>query len=293
MFAVALVVLWGLYGFRSAATTGGDAASFNRPLEAKIEDLRSPLLRKTLGTLEAAHALPRAYLWGLADTLRAGVEGRDYAVMAFGRVWEEGVRPPLWYFPGNVAVKVPLGLLALSGAGFVIALRRRLPREWTIPLAGVLGMAGAFLIALAGARSEYAGIRHALPVFPALAILAGLATVTALRSPSIVPRALVALAFAFAMASAVPVVRPWEYFNALGGGTETPTAAFSNEGLDLDSGSGRRRLLPRAAGAGRRRAHTGFIPFAGVARARSSPVTMGSAVTGRRRRTARATRRPR
>ncbi len=233
MFAVALVVLWGLYGFRFAATTGGDAASFNRPLEAKIEDLRSPVLRRTLSALEKAHALPRAYLWGLADTLRAGVEGRDFAVMAFGRVWEEGVRSPAWYFPGNVLVKVPLGLLALSAAGLVVALRRRFPREWMMPLGGVLGMAGAFLLALAGARSEYAGVRHALPVFPALAILAGLATVTALQSRSPVPRALVALAFAFALASAVPVPRPWEYFNALGGGTENAYRAFSNEGVDL------------------------------------------------------------
>ena len=177
----------------------------------------------------------------------------------------------------------------------MIALRSRLPREWTIPLAGVLGMAGAFLIALAGARSEYAGVRHALPVFPALAILAGLATVTALRSRSIVPRALVALAFAFAMASAVPVVRPWEYFNALGGGTDERLSRL------LQRGRGPRTSGEREAVAyyRERLAPTGVVPYwfypwgAGLARARSSPVTMGSAATGRRRRTARATSRPR
>ena len=233
LFAIALLVLWGLYGFRFAATPGGDAASFNRPLEAKIEDLRSPLLRGALGGLERGHVLPRAYLWGLADTLRAGVEGRDYAVMAFGRVWQEGQRAPAWYFPANVAVKVPLGLLALSLAGLVIVLRRRFPGTWRAPLAAVLATAAAFLVALAGARSEYAGVRHALPIYPALAILAALAATTAATSRSILPRAAAALAVAVALASAIPVVRPWEYFNALGGGTAAACRTFNNEGLDI------------------------------------------------------------
>ncbi len=233
VFAIAFLVLWSLYGFRFMATPGGDHSSFNRPLEAKIHDLRRPLLRSALETLERAHALPRAYLWGLADTLRAGVEGRDYAVMSFGKVYEEGVRPPPWYFPGNVAVKVPLGLLALSAAGLLIVLRGRFPGAWRLPLYGTLGMAGAFLLALASARSEYAGVRHALPVYPALAILAGLAGATAWRSRSTAFRAFVALALAFGLASAIPVVRPWEYFNVLAGGTDGAYRSFSNEGLDL------------------------------------------------------------
>ena len=73
----------------------------------------------------------------------------------------------------------------------------------------------------------------------------------------------------------------------------TPIAPSPTRAWTSHSGSGRRS--PTTASGWRRPASspTGFIPFAGVARARSSPVTMGSAATGRRRRTARATRRPR
>jgi len=234
VLAIAAVVLWGLYGFRFAESpSGGATSSFNRPLEAKVQDLRSPLLRTALQTLEQARLLPRAYLWGLADTLRAGVEGRDSAVLFFGKTYEDGARPPFYYFPGIIAVKLPLGLLALSAAGLVIALRRKFPAEWSGPLVGALLLALAFLAALAGARSEYAGVRHALPVYPALALLAGMACVTALRSRSTALRLFVALALGLALASALPALRPWEYHNALAGGTENAYRHFANEGLDL------------------------------------------------------------
>ena len=40
------------------------------------------------------HLLPRAYLWGLADTLRAGVEGRPHWIDVFGHSFQG--KAPWW-----------------------------------------------------------------------------------------------------------------------------------------------------------------------------------------------------
>ncbi|MEK6397903.1 MAG: glycosyltransferase family 39 protein, partial [Terriglobus sp.] len=78
---LALAVLWSFYSFRfhesqQRDTQGNYIETYNRPLADKITDLHTPLLRTTLQAANKTHLLPRAYLWGLADTLRAGVEGR-------------------------------------------------------------------------------------------------------------------------------------------------------------------------------------------------------------------------
>jgi hypothetical protein len=70
----ALVVLWWLYGFRFSETASGEEA-FNRSLALKMEDVRGFVARRTLHALASAHLLPRSYIWGLADTIRTGIEG--------------------------------------------------------------------------------------------------------------------------------------------------------------------------------------------------------------------------
>jgi dolichyl-phosphate-mannose--protein O-mannosyl transferase len=60
----ALVVLWGLYGFRYTETSSGEEA-FNRPLALKMEDVRGSVARRTLHVLASGQLLPRSYIWGL------------------------------------------------------------------------------------------------------------------------------------------------------------------------------------------------------------------------------------
>lgn len=230
----ALLSLWSLHGLRFAESPEG-LDRFNRPLGQKIEDLRTPLFRNALSALAAAHALPRSYLWGLADVLRTGVEGRGTGAFVFGRYYPEGA--PWYFFPVAVAAKVPLGLsaLALLGAGLLVGARfrgQRLPAERRIALAALGALATLFL-AFLGSGSAYAGVRHALPVFPFLAVLAGVAVDAAACSPRRSLAGAVAVAGLAAVASAVPVVRPWEYFNELAGGTAGGPRFFADEGIDL------------------------------------------------------------
>lgn len=223
-------VLWGVYGFRFNESREG-IDLYNRPLAGKIADLRTPVFRESLDLAVRARLLPRSYLWGLADILRAGMEGRFSGMMAFGRWYP--VQAPWYFFPGVLLVKLPLGLILLSLTGAVLLgrglARKKIPEAF--PALALLVLAAVFLVVL-GSGEAYGGVRHAMPVFPALALLAGIALATAVRSAPAL-KVLAAAGLAGAMVSALPVLRPWEYYNELIGGTENGYLYFADEGLDL------------------------------------------------------------
>src|ERR1700723_3020315 len=83
--AGALVVLWGAYFFRYSESPRG-TQTFNRALADKIEDVDTPVYHFVLAAMNATRIVPRAYLWGFADTIHAGMEGRPFPQLAFGRV---------------------------------------------------------------------------------------------------------------------------------------------------------------------------------------------------------------
>src|SRR3546814_21045698 len=80
--SLAVALLWSVYGLRFHADAGGGDA-FNRPMAEKIDELTLPHWRAALHFADDRKLLPRAYLWGLADTVRTGVEGRGNG-MHFG-----------------------------------------------------------------------------------------------------------------------------------------------------------------------------------------------------------------
>jgi hypothetical protein len=94
-----------------------------------------------------------------------------------------------------------------------------------------------FLIALASG-STYAGVRHALVVLPALAILGAVTVARAIQSKSKGLRAAAGVAAVLAVVAAIPAARPWEYYNELVGGPSNAWLYFNDEGIDL----GQRRL---------------------------------------------------
>src|SRR5271156_5354699 len=110
----AMVVLWASYLFRYSESSNG-LETFNRPLAEKINDVASPRYHAVLSTMAATHVVPRAYLWGFADTVRAGMEGRENPQLFLGKVYS--FKAPKYFFPTMIAVKVPIGLLALLIVG--------------------------------------------------------------------------------------------------------------------------------------------------------------------------------
>jgi tetratricopeptide (TPR) repeat protein len=280
------VVLWSFYGFRfredttatahighgaseasspstpttgappaagaSAAAAGGEIVHFNRSMADKLADLRSDVHRKVLGLALDAHLLPRAYLWGLADILRVGMEGRYETLYVFGH-YVEG-KTPWYFFPAVIVAKLPLGVLALAVLGAWLVARGLVPASVRAPLGALATLAGLYLFFLMRGNSGYAGVRHALPTVPLVFTLAGVAALSLLgrrhafsaerspkersvREPSarawLVLRGTAALALVGAAASALPVMRPWEYYNELAGGTEDGWRYFTDDGVDI------------------------------------------------------------
>src|SRR5688500_9053990 len=109
---VAITLLWAQYGFRFNATADGSDA-FNRPMAEKIAELRLPHWREGIAFADRQQLLPRPYLWGLADTVRTGVEGRSIGMhFVWGRTYYGN--PPWFSWPAMLVSKLPLALLLLS-----------------------------------------------------------------------------------------------------------------------------------------------------------------------------------
>lgn len=229
VIAIALMVLWSFYGFRFAESNQR-AEVFHRPLADKIGDLRSPAYRTVISAMARSHIVPRAYIWGFADTTRAGLEGRADPVFAFGHTYFNA--GPIYFFPGIMVVKVPIGASILVLLGLWLYCARRLPGGWRAPQAMVLAAATFFLFVLTRGVT-YGGIRHALPTVVLLSVLAGTAARYLMASASKRNRIIVAVAFCAAALSAVPVTRPWEYFNEIIGGAGQGYRYFNDEGVDL------------------------------------------------------------
>lgn len=226
----ALILLWAFYGFRyfESPLTADD--QFNRSLAEKISDVKSPVYRTGLNAMANWYLAPRSYTWGLADTVRAGVEGRIGTPLVFGKLYYGSA--PWFYFPGIVAVKVPLGLLLLSVVGLILVIAGIAPKEIRPPLIGLVLLSAIFIFFLIRG-SSYGGIRHLMVVYPFLALLAAAVLDYATRRRSYVAGAFTALCIVFAMISAIPVMRPWEYFNESIGGTANGHRYFDDEGVDL------------------------------------------------------------
>lgn len=247
------LVLWSTYAFRfreapdetyraaAAATEPGHAlvpraataepVLFNRPMADKIADLRSDGQRAIVQLADDLHLLPRAYLWGLADILRVGVEGRYETLYVFGQRVEDNATP--WYFfPAALLAKLPLGLWGLALIGLVLVLRGRVPGSWRAPLGALAGVTAVYLFFLMRGNSGYAGVRHALCAVPVVTLLAALPLALALEAQRWQRLAAGAL-LAWALVSALPVMRPWEYYNELAGGPQNAWRSFTDDGLDI------------------------------------------------------------
>ncbi|MGE3467253.1 MAG: tetratricopeptide repeat protein, partial [Pyrinomonadaceae bacterium] len=226
----AVVLLWAFYGFRYYESPLTVDDQFNRSLPEKISDVKSPVYRAGLNAMSNWYLTPRSYTWGLADTVRAGVEGRIGTPLVFGNSYYGSA--PWFYFPGIVAVKVPLGLLVLSVVGLALIIGGIAPKEIRPPLAGLLLLFAIFVFFLIRG-SSYGGIRHLMVVYPLLALMAAAVVEYAVRRRSYLAGGFAALCLVFAMISAIPVMRPWEYFNESIGGTANGHKYFNDEGVDL------------------------------------------------------------
>jgi hypothetical protein len=163
--------------------------------------------------------------------MRAGIEGRDFEIHVFGRIYEG--RPPNWVPLAYLLVKIPLGIAALALAGIILLLAGALPRPTFWPLLGFLAVGLFFLGFVCRKGVPYAGVRHLLSLIPIVALLSGIALERIFAGRAGVGWVFASVALLAACISVLPQRRPWEYHNCIGGGTDNAWKNFNNESVDL------------------------------------------------------------
>jgi hypothetical protein len=158
--ALAVLFLWAFYGFRYAARPAG--LHLDSDIASAAHELK-PYIAQGIIFLAHYRLLPESYLFGLCDVINVG-DGSPTFI--FGKIYAHGI---WYYFPVALAIKLTLGmmgLLALAAAAFFSG-RFRPTREIFF-----LTAPAAIYLAIAIASPLNIAIRHILPVFPFLILLA-------------------------------------------------------------------------------------------------------------------------
>jgi 4-amino-4-deoxy-L-arabinose transferase-like glycosyltransferase len=205
LVAAAYLAVWSAYGFRHATTAGAERAVMEYEKDSRMQRV-APQLRAVMNWADQSHLLPEAYAQGFL--LGRGKAARRNAFL-LGRHSDEGW---WYYFPLAFAIKTPLSVLLLFLLGSVLALvgawRRRsfsfksfdrTDAEARAPAiveenerdtsanatandhrTGLPGNAGWFVVLpatvyfiLAMSSHLNIGVRHVLPVYPFVFLLAG------------------------------------------------------------------------------------------------------------------------
>jgi 4-amino-4-deoxy-L-arabinose transferase-like glycosyltransferase len=159
IFFIAWIVLWSFYGFRYAARPAGLA--MNPPL-ADFARQMGPGGRPILMQMARWHLFPESYLFGMADILSA----HPNATYLFGKSYPGG---QWFYFPSVFLIKSTVGFLLLCCLIVFNEVWRSSAkgRELAALLLPVLVYGVVALLS----GINY-GVRHLLPVFPFLIVLA-------------------------------------------------------------------------------------------------------------------------
>ena len=223
-YLVALFAVWAGYRFAIGPLVSPSPAPAN-----------APPARGAFDRLAAAPVFPApAFFEGVGQLAAKNRAGHKSYLL--GEVRDTG----WWYFfPVALGVKTPLAFILLVGAGAIAAFRapggleRRRRLE---PLA----IAIAILVVCLPSRINI-GLRHVLPLYPFLSIIAGTGLVGLMRSRRLFPMGILAAALLLLWHLAVSVrAHPdyLPYFNELAG--EHPERILVDS--DLDSGQDLKRL---------------------------------------------------
>lgn len=160
---ISVTILWAFYGFRYAARPSGQ--QITPPTAAYVQSLKYPVEAGAIGFLERRRWLPEAYLYGLTDIVMLSREGRPAFLL--GHLYPTG---RWFYFPAVFVIKSTLGFMILLA--FVVAARGIWRREYRRELF-FLVVPPAIWFAVSMTSKLAIGLRHILPIYPFLIVLAG------------------------------------------------------------------------------------------------------------------------
>jgi len=229
--------VWLAYGLRWAPTPSGAHLVLRA---AAREVAAAPPLLRVLDRAEAAHLLPNAWVQGMIHSWHRTQVRRTYVL------GEVGHAPRWYYFPLAFLAKTPLTLLALFALGLGVWLHgaRALPAgAWLVPAWLAVFWAVAVRTPL------QIGLRHVLPVYPAVLLVAGAAFAWGLRR---LPRAAAAVpVLLLALETAAVHPNLLAYFNVAAGGPDRADRLLVDSNLDWGQGLVQLREWMGANGVGR------------------------------------------
>jgi 4-amino-4-deoxy-L-arabinose transferase-like glycosyltransferase len=157
---LAVAVLWSFYGFHFLPRPGVDASARLTEYAGK---LKNPVQARMILSSAKLHLLPQSYLYGLADVGFTADFSHTYLL---GTVYPHG---RWFYFPVAFAIKTTLGLLILLALIPFALARSRI--ECSRELLFLIIPAAIYFFVAMGSGMNI-GVRHILPVYPFLMILA-------------------------------------------------------------------------------------------------------------------------
>lgn len=158
---VAVAILWSTYGFHLQMRPAG--LKMNPPLAQFAGVVKHPTEVRAVLAIARWHILPTPYLYGLMDVQRVTDSSATYVL---GKVYPRG---QWFYFPVAFSIKESLPMLLLLLL-LPLALWRR--KRWDWRKAAFLAVPPTCYFVVAMFSGLDIGIRHILPVFPFIVVLA-------------------------------------------------------------------------------------------------------------------------
>jgi 4-amino-4-deoxy-L-arabinose transferase-like glycosyltransferase len=157
-------ILWAFYRFRYPMRPDGSATipAFNR----YVPYMHHPQSEKLLTGLAHAHLLPEAYLFGFADV---AITPQHFSSYLLGKLYPHG---RWFYFPIAFVIKSTIGVMLLLLLLPLAIAQDRISRRREFLF---LSIPAAVYLLAAMASDFNIGIRHILPIYPFLLILAAYA----------------------------------------------------------------------------------------------------------------------
>ena len=222
MMVAAVVTIWAVYGFRYLPSeTAGWAFDFTPRADGSV-------VSAVAGWIDRHRLLPNAYTQGF---VYAQSSSQQLPSFLAGQISADGW---WYYFPFAFVIKTPLALLLLLAAGVVAGVRGARTAGGVGPwrLAVLFVPAGVFAAA-AVASGINLGLRHVLPVYPFVLLIAALAIHRLLQTHArLAPLALalVLVASSAELAHAYPT--PLAFFNLLVGGPANGYRYLADSNVD-------------------------------------------------------------
>ena len=221
---MAWAVIWGVYGFRYAARPG--SLQLVPTLAQYALQLDSVWRAHFILWLAQHHLLPEAYLYGLVDMQ---VFGSQLSSFLLGKVHRG---PTLPYFPMAFLMKSTLPVLLLVAA--LPFLRFRGGRPWREIL--FLAIPTVVFMGVSLLAAQNIGVRHILPIFPFVLLLAALAASALAQHSRAGAYAVAALLLVHVVSSVRTFPNYIAYGNEAIGGSSRTYRVLSDSNVDWGQG---------------------------------------------------------